>query len=69
MLPPFAKATAERVETSRYSAASEAALERLNAALAPAARQFGGAERRGGCMLVCGTATSGKEHFLDLGAH
>lgn len=67
VLPPFTEAIGAGDDPSCYSDASEAALKRLNAALAPAARQF--AERRGGCMLCCGTATSGKEHFLDLGAH
>jgi hypothetical protein len=49
------------------STAAEHELSRLSAALAPAARQFGGVEGRGGCLLCCGTANSGKEQLLDLG--
>ena len=49
------------------STAAEDELSRLSAALAPAARQLGGVEGRGGCLLCCGTANSGKEQLLDLG--
>ena len=68
LLPPLAKtAAACGDESSGCSAAAEAALTQLNSALAPAARQFGGTERRGGCLLCCGTASSSKEHLLDIG--
>ena len=62
-----AKAAAAENDATSFSDTSDTALQRLNEALAPAARQFG-TEHRGGCMLCCGTATSGKEHILDLGA-
>ena len=67
-LLPGAGAGAGAGQSDPVRAPTENGLVLLSASLAPAARHFA-SEGRGGCLLCCGTARSGKENLLDLGMH